>query len=33
MIEIVKKTNIDFMGLRKFTFVVSGILVALGIYL
>ncbi len=31
MIEIVKKTNIDFMGLRKFSFALSGILVVLGI--
>jgi preprotein translocase subunit SecF len=31
MIEIVRKTNIDFMGLRKFTFIVSGILVILGV--
>ena len=31
MIEIIRKTNIDFMGLRKFTAVVSGILLILGI--
>ena len=31
MIEIIRKTNIDFMGLRKFTAVVSGILLTLGI--
>ncbi len=31
MIEIVKKTNIDFMGFKKIAFVISGILVILGI--
>ncbi len=31
MIEIVRKTNIDFMGFRKFALVVSGVLVILGI--
>ncbi len=31
MIEIVKKTNIDFMGFRKIAFLISGILMALGI--
>ncbi|RMG71820.1 MAG: protein translocase subunit SecF, partial [Nitrospirae bacterium] len=31
MIEIVKKTNIDFMGFRKIAFIISGILVVLGI--
>jgi len=30
MIEIIKKTKIDFMGLRKFTLVVSGVLLFLG---
>jgi len=30
MIEIIKKTNIDFMGLRKITVVVSGVLLLLG---
>ncbi len=30
MIEIIKKTNIDFMGMRKYTFVISGILILLG---
>ncbi len=31
MIEILKKTNIDFMGKRKYTFILSGILLTLGI--
>ncbi|GBE01800.1 preprotein translocase subunit SecF [bacterium BMS3Abin08] len=31
MIEIIKKTNIDFMGLKKYTFIISGILVISGI--
>ena len=31
MIEIVRKTNIDFMGFRKIAFIISGILVILGI--
>ncbi len=31
MIEIVKKTNIDFMALRRFAFMISGVLVLLGI--
>lgn len=31
MIEILKKTNIDFMGKRKYAFVLSGILLTLGI--
>ncbi len=31
MIEIIRKTNIDFMGLRKFTLVVSGLLLLLGL--
>ncbi len=31
MIEIVKKTNIDFMGFRKIAFFISGILMVLGI--
>ncbi len=31
MIEIVKKTNIDFMGFRKIAFFISGILIVLGI--
>jgi preprotein translocase subunit SecF len=31
MIEIVRKTNINFMGLRKFTIFVSGILMVLGL--
>lgn len=31
MIEIVKKTNINFMGLRKFSFAISGLLVILGV--
>lgn len=30
MIEIIKKTNIDFMGLRKFTLVVSSLLLLIG---
>lgn len=32
MIEIIRKTNIDFMGLRKYTFVFSGIMSALGVF-
>jgi len=32
MIEIVKNTKIDFIGLRKYSFLLSGILVALGIF-
>jgi preprotein translocase subunit SecF len=31
MIEIIKKTKIDFMGLRKFAFAISGVLAALGV--
>src|SRR5512144_304150 len=31
MLEIIKNTNIDFMGKRKFTFIVSGILSIIGI--
>jgi preprotein translocase SecF subunit len=31
MIEIIKNTNIDFVGMRKYAFVLSGILVTLGI--
>jgi preprotein translocase subunit SecF len=32
MIEIIKKTNIDFMGMRRYTFVLSGALVLLGLF-
>lgn len=32
MMEFIKNTKIDFMGKRKYTFVISGILVALGIF-
>jgi preprotein translocase subunit SecF len=32
MIEIIRKTNIDFMGMRKYTFVLSGALVLLGLF-
>jgi preprotein translocase subunit SecF len=32
MIEIIRKTNIDFMGVRKYTFVLSGALVLLGLF-
>ncbi len=32
MIELLKKTNFDFMGKRKYTFVISGILVLIGIF-
>jgi preprotein translocase subunit SecF len=32
MIEIIRKTNIDFMGKRRYTFVLSGALVLLGLF-
>lgn len=32
MIEIIKKTNIDFIGMRKFSFILSALLLALGIF-
>ncbi len=32
MIELLKNTNIDFMGKRKYTFIISGILVLLGFF-
>jgi preprotein translocase subunit SecF len=32
MIEIIKNTNIDFMGLRKYTFLFSGAVVAFGLF-
>ncbi len=32
MIELIKNTKIDFMGKRKFMFVISGVLVSLGIF-
>ncbi|MDA8105543.1 MAG: protein translocase subunit SecF, partial [Nitrospiraceae bacterium] len=31
MLEIIKNTNIDFMGKRKFAFILSGILAIIGI--
>jgi preprotein translocase subunit SecF len=32
MIEIIKKSNIDFMGLRKYAFAISGMLALLGVF-
>ena len=32
MIEILKKTNIDFMGLKKFAFAISSVLAAIGLF-
>lgn len=32
MIELLKNTNIDFMGKRKYTFIISGVLVLIGIF-
>jgi preprotein translocase subunit SecF len=31
MIEIVKNTKIDFIGMRKFSFVLSGLLILMGV--
>ena len=32
MLEIVKNTKIDFIGMRKFSFILSGLLIALGVF-